>query len=118
MGSVVNLEGKIYSCKHCRTHLALSEDIISKSFHTVNGKAYLFNKVVNISVGVHEEKMMMTGMYTVADIFCVGCGSIVGWRYETAHEKAQKYKEGKSVLQRIKISGPDGSNYGSDADDA
>ncbi|RVW30689.1 protein yippee-like isoform X1 [Vitis vinifera] len=89
-----------------------------KSFHTVNGKAYLFNKVVNISVGVHEEKMMMTGMYTVADIFCVGCGSIVGWRYETAHEKAQKYKEGKSVLQRIKISGPDGSNYGSDADDA
>ena len=36
---------------------------------------------MNISVGVHEEKMMMTGMYTVADIFCVGCGSIVGWRY-------------------------------------
>ena len=46
---------------------------------------------------------------------------------ETAHEKAQKYKEGKSVLERFKVSGPDGSNYwitpeahvgGSDADDA
>ena len=24
---------------------------------------------------------MMTGLHTVADIFCVGCGSIVGWKY-------------------------------------
>jgi hypothetical protein len=24
---------------------------------------------------------MMTGMHTVSDIFCVGCGSIVGWKY-------------------------------------
>ncbi|KAH0686064.1 hypothetical protein KY285_016609 [Solanum tuberosum] len=69
--------------------------------------------------------MMMTGMHTVADIFCVCCGSIVGWKYETAHEKSQKYKEGKSVLERFKICGPDGSHYwashdthvaGSDAD--
>ncbi|KAH9702455.1 protein yippee-like [Citrus sinensis] len=83
---VVNLEGKIYSCKHCRTHLALCEDVVSK--------------VVNVSVGEKEERLMMTGMHTVADIFCVGCGSIVGWKYETAHEKSQKYKEGKSVLER------------------
>lgn len=27
---MVNLEGKIYSCKHCKTHLALCEDIVSK----------------------------------------------------------------------------------------
>ncbi|EEF35530.1 protein yippee-like [Ricinus communis] len=124
---VVNLEGKIYSCKHCRTHLAVYEDIVSKSFTSRHGKAYLFNKVVNVSVGVNEERMMLTGLHTVADIFCVGCGSIVGWKYETAHEKSQKYKEGKSVLERFKVSGPDGSSYwinheahvgGSDADDA
>ncbi|MED6191878.1 hypothetical protein PIB30_004957 [Stylosanthes scabra] len=125
---VVNLEGKIYSCKHCRTHLAISEDIISKAFHSRHGKAYLFNKVVNVSVGEKEERTMITGLHTVADIFCVGCGSIIGWRYEIAHEKSQKYKEGKSVLERYKISGPDESNYlitheahhagGSDADDA
>ncbi|XP_061351669.1 protein yippee-like [Gastrolobium bilobum] len=124
---VVHLEGKVYSCKHCRTHLALSEDIVSKSFHSRHGKAYLFSKVVNVSTGELEDRHMITGMHTVADIFCVGCGSIVGWKYETAHEKGQKYKEGKSVLERFKLSGPDGSNYwvsheahvgGSDADDA
>ncbi|OMO97569.1 Peptidase S26A, signal peptidase I [Corchorus olitorius] len=74
-----------------------------------------------------EERMMMTGMHTVVDIFCVGCGSIVGWKYEAAHEKMQKYKEGKFILERFKVLGPDGSNYlvsqealigGSDADDA
>ncbi|KAJ8769447.1 hypothetical protein K2173_002937 [Erythroxylum novogranatense] len=123
---VVNLEGNIYSCKHCKTHLALSEDIVSKSFHCRHGQAYLFSKVVNTSMGKLEERMMMTGMHTVADIFCVRCGSIVGWKYETAHEKGQKYKEGKSVLERYKVSGPDGRNYcinyerhigGSDGDD-
>ncbi|PIM98802.1 hypothetical protein CDL12_28714 [Handroanthus impetiginosus] len=66
---------------------------------------------------------MMTGSHVVADIFCVRCGSIVGWKYEIAHEKGQKYKEGKSVLERFKICGPDGSNYyeanvgGSDTDE-
>ncbi|KAH1263321.1 Protein yippee-like [Glycine soja] len=150
---VTHLEGQIYSCKHCRTHLALYEDIVSKSFHSRHGRAYLFSKVeiklrnivlvlfmdavnilffysVNVTVGVNEDRQMLTGMHTVADIFCVGCGSIVGWRYETAHEKSQKYKEGKSVLERYKVSGPDGNNNnnywvsheahvgGSDADDA
>lgn len=29
---MVSLEGKIYSCKYCGTHLALSDDIVSKVF--------------------------------------------------------------------------------------
>ncbi|KAL6545157.1 hypothetical protein OROHE_009822 [Orobanche hederae] len=102
MGRVfaVTLEGFIYSCKHCGTHLALCDDIVSKSFRCRHGKAYLFSKVVNVTLGEKEERMMMTGAHTVADIFCVQCGSIVGWKYEIANEKNQKYKEGKSVLER------------------
>ncbi|KAM1406772.1 protein yippee-like [Malus sylvestris] len=124
---VVSLEGKIYSCRHCRTHLALCEDIVSRSFHSRHGKAYLFKKVVNVFSGECEDRSMITGLHTVADIFCVGCGSIVGWKYETAHEETQKYKEGKSVLERVKVLGPDGNNYwvsheaqvgSSDADEA
>ncbi|XP_076906912.1 protein yippee-like [Bidens hawaiensis] len=108
---LVALEAKIYSCKYCKTHLALCDDIVSKSFHCRHGKAYLFSKVANVTIGVKEDRMMMTGLHTVAGIFCVKCGSIVGWTYETAHEKNQKYKEGKSVLERFKLSGPDGSSY-------
>ncbi|CAA0834409.1 Yippee family putative zinc-binding protein [Striga hermonthica] len=112
MGRVfaLTLEGSIYSCKHCGTHLARSDDIVSKSFHCRHGKAYLFSNVVNVTLGEKEERLMMTGSHIVADIFCVRCGSIVGWKYEVAHEDSQKYKEGKSVLERFKISGPDGSS--------
>ncbi|XVE69404.1 hypothetical protein DITRI_Ditri09bG0149700 [Diplodiscus trichospermus] len=98
--TLVNLEGKFYSCKHCKTHLALCEDIVPKSFYCSNGKAYLFNKVVNVSAGEKEDRITITGMYIVADISCVGCGSTLGWKYETAHEESQKYKEGKCVLER------------------
>ncbi|XP_038998791.1 protein yippee-like At3g08990 [Hibiscus syriacus] len=66
---VITLEGNVYSCKHCRTHLALFDDLISKSFHCRHGKAYLFDKVVNTTVGEKEERIMITGMHTVVDIF-------------------------------------------------
>ncbi|XP_031498650.1 protein yippee-like At5g53940 [Nymphaea colorata] len=122
---VVELEGKIYRCKFCLTHLALLDDLVSKAFHCRRGKAYLFNNAVNIIVGDQEERLMISGMHTVADIFCCCCGQIVGWKYEAAHEQTQKYKEGKYILERGRIiDGIDPELYldtqmgGSDAEDA
>ncbi|KAH9802474.1 protein yippee-like [Citrus sinensis] len=100
---VVELDGRSYRCKFCRTHLALPEDLVSRAFHCRRGKAYLFNSTVNITVGASEERLMLSGMHTVADIFCCSCGQIVGWKYESAREKSQKYKEGKFVLERGRI---------------
>ncbi|XP_010272366.1 PREDICTED: protein yippee-like At5g53940 isoform X2 [Nelumbo nucifera] len=100
---LVELDGRVYKCKFCGSHLALADDLVSKSFHCRRGKAYLFNIVVNIIVGAQEERMMLSGMHTVADIFCCCCGQIVGWKYEAAHDKSQKYKEGKFVLERGRI---------------
>ncbi|XP_018468234.1 protein yippee-like At5g53940 isoform X1 [Raphanus sativus] len=77
----VELEGRSYRCRFCRTHLALPDDLISKSFHCRRGKAYLFNRSVNISMGPLEERMMLSGMHTVADIYCCCCGQNVGWKY-------------------------------------
>lgn len=47
--------------------------------YAINCRLY-FNRV-NVTLGPKEERMMMTGLHTVADIFCVKCGSIVGWTY-------------------------------------
>ncbi|XP_022151597.1 protein yippee-like [Momordica charantia] len=124
---LITLEGNVYSCKHCKIHLALSKDIISKTFHCRHGRAYLFDNVVNVTIGEQEERMMITGLHTVVDIFCVGCGSILGWKYDFAYDKSQKYKEGKFILEMFKVLSPDGSGYiashdlqlaGSDGDDA
>ncbi|XP_048321165.1 protein yippee-like At5g53940 [Ziziphus jujuba] len=100
---VVELEGRCYRCKFCKTQLALANDLVSRAFHSRRGKAYLFNHAVNINVGALEERMMLSGQHTVADIFCCFCGQIVGWKYEAAHEKSQKYKEGKFILERGRI---------------
>lgn len=43
--------------------------------------AFLIHCSVNVMVGEKEERMMITGLHTVVDIFCVGCGAIVGWKY-------------------------------------
>ncbi|KAK8643784.1 hypothetical protein V6N13_013063 [Hibiscus sabdariffa] len=67
---------------------------------------------VNITVGALEERMMLSGMHTVADIFCCCCGQIVGWKYEAVYEKSQKYKEGKFVLERGRI--VDGIDFSSE----
>lgn len=118
------LDGRVYRCRACKAHLAKVEELVSKSFHCRHGKAYLFNTVVNVAVGPKEDRLMTTGMHTVADIHCTGCMHVVGWKYEEAFEKSQKYKEGKFILERAKMtddSGADGLGYdrgGSDVDDA
>ncbi|XP_051115123.1 protein yippee-like At5g53940 isoform X2 [Andrographis paniculata] len=96
---VVDLEGRSYRCKFCKTQLALADEVVSRAFHCRRGKAYLFNNVVNITIGAQEERVMLSGMHTVADIFCCWCGQLLGWNYE----KSQKHKEGKFVLERWRI---------------
>ncbi|CAN0879809.1 Protein yippee-like [Linum grandiflorum] len=95
---------------------------------------------VNVLSGELEDRQMMTGWHTVVDIQCVGCGSIVGWKYvipqpsrnhnadhkricwsnlfvpscsfqEAAQDLNQMYKVGKFIIERFKVRGPDGSLY-------
>ncbi|KAL4626881.1 hypothetical protein ACB098_05G090700 [Castanea mollissima] len=100
---LVDLEGRAYRCRFCVSDLALADDVLSRSFSCNRGRAYLFNNVVNITLGRQEERLMLSGMHTVEDIFCCSCGQYLGWKYVTVHEKSQKYKEGKFVLERWRI---------------
>lgn len=52
---------RTYSCVHCRAHLANHDELISKSFQGSQGRAYLFNSVVNIGCGQAEERVLLTG---------------------------------------------------------
>jgi len=46
---------------------------------------------------------MTTGRHIVRDLYCVACGTNLGWRYEMAHERREKYKEGKYILERLQL---------------
>lgn len=90
---------RTYSCVHCRAHLANHDELISKSFQGSQGRAYLFNSVVNVGCGPAEERVLLTGLHAVADIFCDCCKTTLGWKYEHAFESSQKYKEGKFIIE-------------------
>eukprot|EP00611_Tribonema_gayanum_P018999 TRINITY_DN3237_c0_g1_i1.p2 TRINITY_DN3237_c0_g1~~TRINITY_DN3237_c0_g1_i1.p2 ORF type:complete len:183 (+),score=44.34 TRINITY_DN3237_c0_g1_i1:209-757(+) len=97
------LWGEIYSCSFCRAHLSCPDSVISKSFTGRGGRAYLLERCVNVRTGKPQQRLLMTGLHTVADISCCGCGTTIGWRYEKAHEPSQRYKEGKYILEATKI---------------
>lgn len=36
---------------------------------------------MNITLGPKEERLLMTGLHTVADIYCTCCSTVLGWKY-------------------------------------
>eukprot|EP01104_Vermistella_antarctica_P011694 TRINITY_DN3299_c0_g1_i3.p1 TRINITY_DN3299_c0_g1~~TRINITY_DN3299_c0_g1_i3.p1 ORF type:complete len:141 (+),score=22.28 TRINITY_DN3299_c0_g1_i3:379-801(+) len=97
------LYGTYFVCEHCNSHLAKPEEIVSKAFHGRHGKAYLFNRCVNVHCGKTEERVLITGLHSVADVLCNDCQSVLGWKYEEAFEESEKYKVGKFILEKAKI---------------
>ncbi|MBZ3869893.1 Protein yippee-like 2 [Sciurus carolinensis] len=54
---------------------------------------------VNVGCGPAEERVLLTGLHAVADIYCENCKTTLGWKYEHAFESSQKYKEGKYIIE-------------------
>ncbi|KAJ3073971.1 hypothetical protein HDU98_000195 [Podochytrium sp. JEL0797] len=90
---------KLVVCASCDTHLSTTSDILSKSFQGARGKAYLFNRTINVCEGNPETRTMTTGLHVVRDISCKCCRSVVGWKYDKAFEESQKYKEGRFIIE-------------------
>lgn len=74
-----------------------------QAFQGRHGRAYLFSNVVNITLGPKEDRLLITGLHTVCDIMCSSCGTNLGWKYVTAFEESQKYKEGKYIIEKAKV---------------
>lgn len=36
---------------------------------------------VNVTWGPKEERVLITGLHTVADIYCTSCNTVLGWKY-------------------------------------
>jgi len=76
---------------------------MSKAFQGRHGRAYLFSNVVNVTLGPKEDRLLITGLHTVANIYCTSCNTVLGWKYEQAFEESQKYKEGKFIIEKAKV---------------
>ncbi|KAF1785129.1 Yippee/Mis18 [Phytophthora cactorum] len=107
----------VFRCAKCSAHLARNEDIISKNFQGTSGKAYLFDTAVNVCTGPPEERMLMTGLHVVLDLYCNTCWTVLtelgslllifwlvvdAYTQKEAHNASEKYKEGKFILELAK----------------
>mmetsp|Transcript_19642 Transcript_19642/g.50320 ORF Transcript_19642/g.50320 Transcript_19642/m.50320 type:complete len:102 (-) Transcript_19642:636-941(-) len=95
-----------YTCKTCGHTVAQHCDVIAKSFHGKNGRAFLVSHVQGVILGPKEDRVLITGLHCVVDVHCSVCNTTLGWKYEEAYDDTQKYKEGKFILEASQICFP------------
>lgn len=116
---------RLFSCARCDTNLTNRTELISTRFTGATGRAFLFNRVVNLTYSDVQDRVMLTGRHMVRnplilnlsihtygiqvrDVSCKSCDSKLGWMYEFATEENQRYKEGRVILERALVTETDG----------
>ncbi|GIY20583.1 protein yippee-like 5 [Caerostris darwini] len=99
---------RMFSCAGCDTILTNRNELISTRFTGATGRAFLFNKVVNLIYSEVQDRVMLTGRHMVRDVSCKNCEAKLGWIYEFATEENQRYKEGRVILERALVTESDG----------
>ncbi|KAL8779868.1 MAG: hypothetical protein Q9213_006738 [Squamulea squamosa] len=112
-------------CARCAIDLCPTSQIISKGFTGRHGRAYLVSaapvtgpasyahhhqsrnakRVCLPNTRTHKAmpRQLVTGAHTVSDVSCAFCGSVIGWKYDSAEEETQRYKVGKYILETKKV---------------
>jgi hypothetical protein len=108
-------------CVTCAADIAFISQIVSKGFTGRYGRAYLVapppkritsdgkradstsSSLPNIRQGRPVFRDLLTGAHVVADVTCVSCQTVLGWKYLEAKEPAQKYKIGKYILETQRV---------------
>ncbi|KGB76105.2 hypothetical protein CNBG_1943 [Cryptococcus deuterogattii R265] len=93
----------VFACHSCSKVVALQDELVSKAFNGRSGRAYLMNSTINTSLGKIEERKLLTGTHTVADLLCASCKGSLGWMYIKAPNGDQRYKEGRYILEAARI---------------
>ncbi|WWD20983.1 hypothetical protein CI109_105463 [Kwoniella shandongensis] len=93
----------VFACQKCSEIVALQDELVSKAFNGRSGRAYLMNSTINTSLGKQEDRKLLTGLHTVADLHCASCNTSLGWMYIKAPNGDQRYKEGRYILEAAKI---------------
>lgn len=60
---------RLFSCAKCDTNLTNRSELISTRFTGATGRAFLFNRVVNLTYSEVQDRVMLTGRHMVT--FCM-----------------------------------------------
>jgi len=99
---------RLFSCASCDTFLTNRTELVSTRFTGATGRAFLFNRVVNLDYSEVQDRIMLTGRHMVRDVSCKRCKTKLGWMYEYATDESQRYKEGRVILERALVTESEG----------
>lgn len=57
---------RLFSCARCDTNLTNRDELISTRFTGATGRAFLFNRVVNLTYSEVQDRVMLTGRHMVS----------------------------------------------------
>jgi len=100
----------IFKCSKCKAEIVSDKGLIWEGFMGQGRPAFLFrlDSVVNVEeCGEPRKQELSTGEYALIDVRCRICFASLGWRYLSASNEEQKYKEGATLIDQsalLKIS--------------
>lgn len=82
--------------------IAQSRNCSSTSFQNISSlcgclRACLPTCRVNVTLGPKEERILITGLHTVADIHCTCCDTVLGWKYVSGDQEDQVVNDSDSM---------------------
>lgn len=93
-----------YVCASCSCDVASATEMVWEGFMASEKPACLFRDTVNMKCSSDERKEHLTsGIYTLADVQCRWCATVMGWRYLKADQKESAYKEGTTLVETARI---------------
>uniref|UniRef100_A0A8C5VWF3 Yippee domain-containing protein n=1 Tax=Microcebus murinus TaxID=30608 RepID=A0A8C5VWF3_MICMU len=91
----------LFSCANCDTIPTNRLELISTPFTGATGRAFLFNKVVNLQCSEVQDRVMLTGRHVVRDVSCKNCNSKLGCGSMSLPLKAAS--KGRVILERALV---------------
>jgi len=92
-------EGGSLACKQCGALVCSLQSLVSSSYRGFAGKAALTTEATNVRYDRPSIQLMTSGAYTIQEIVCLGCSAYLGWKMIHAHERTERWKEGKHILE-------------------
>lgn len=93
----------------------------SIKFYRIERNRYIYNFLklesrfffsVNVGCGPAEERILLTGAHTVADIYCECCKTTLGWKYvSTFSSKSEVNYRNLDIVNSIDFLFPDFTHW-------
>ncbi|KAA1478321.1 hypothetical protein DENSPDRAFT_845475 [Dentipellis sp. KUC8613] len=99
--------GRAIACKNCDTFITSTNDFLSQAYWGLEGRAVLVRHIAPGAAtrSAPTSQILLSGAPgdTVRVLYCRACTAYVGWEIVRAQARAERWKEGRGVLELARV---------------